>query len=562
MAMSDNDFNKFDILSDKDFLKLVQRLYENNINKSIYHDFDLDKKQKFIREIFTRLHLFDSNSINLCLKTLCLLIQEREEVDVFVGSSVLELLQKLSGLESNKVDVNPIDIQSTIEAEKFMSYLISMSPKVEKFYSASGVADAITHRIKETTETKLNDVIRFFDMRMLFLLTALNPDMRQRVREKFHGLSYLFEIINQIMLSKSDLIASADSGIILSNSDIDYLIEILKTLYNLTYSYTIQEEEEEAHLMRLVSILRELILCYETKDEKKIELQKHIINLLTNLPSICYEELLSPIVPEDENEYDEHDGKNMKAIYIILQFLDYQITKNDGTKNAKEALSPVLELLISMCQSNRTIRKYCQQYILSSLSQEVFDSSTDEQTLRNKLTRQMTNPNSELKTLSAKLLFVLCKENVNCLIKYTGCENAVMLLRDFGILNLKDKSNKDQYSSDSDESDSENYQTIIDRYKFDPTNRTNIELSEDQIQHYSFERSTIETEKSLHNFNCVIDYDKIKTMINDPNEKLIPFENDRELHETNFNLKQSCSNILNSSESSDDEDHLITTKKT
>ncbi|CAF3364493.1 unnamed protein product, partial [Rotaria sp. Silwood2] len=80
MAMSDNDFNKFDILSDKDFLKLVQRLYENNINKSIYHDFDLDKKQKFIREIFTRLHLFDSNSINLCLKTLCLLIQEREEV--------------------------------------------------------------------------------------------------------------------------------------------------------------------------------------------------------------------------------------------------------------------------------------------------------------------------------------------------------------------------------------------------------------------------------------------------------------------------------------------------
>lgn len=104
-----------------------------------------------------------------------------------------------------------------------------MSPAVQKFYSVSGVADAITQRIKETTATKLNDGIRFFDMRMLFLLTALNPDIRwekerkiewdeerffsrQRVREKFHGLSYLFEIINQIMSSKSEPVAAADSG--------------------------------------------------------------------------------------------------------------------------------------------------------------------------------------------------------------------------------------------------------------------------------------------------------------------------------------------------------------
>ena len=36
---------------------------------------------------------------------------------------------------------------------------------------------------------------------------------RQRVREKFHGLSYLFEIINQIMLSRSEPMAAADSGL-------------------------------------------------------------------------------------------------------------------------------------------------------------------------------------------------------------------------------------------------------------------------------------------------------------------------------------------------------------
>jgi hypothetical protein len=65
-----------------------------------------------------------------------------------------------------------------IEAEKCMSNLIYMSPGVQKFYSVSGVADAITQRIKETTATKLDNGIRFFDMRMLFLLTALNADIR------------------------------------------------------------------------------------------------------------------------------------------------------------------------------------------------------------------------------------------------------------------------------------------------------------------------------------------------------------------------------------------------
>lgn len=67
-------------------------------------------------------------------------------------------------------------------------------------------------------------------------------------------------------------------GIILSNSDIDYLIEILKTLCNLTidlpnltHSYA---EEEEAHFMRLVSILRELLLCSGPTNNKQIELRK------------------------------------------------------------------------------------------------------------------------------------------------------------------------------------------------------------------------------------------------------------------------------------------------
>jgi hypothetical protein len=46
-------------------------------------------------------------------------------------------------------------------------------------------------------------------------MTKFSSDFfRQRVREKFHGLSYLFEIINQIMISKSEPVASADLGLL------------------------------------------------------------------------------------------------------------------------------------------------------------------------------------------------------------------------------------------------------------------------------------------------------------------------------------------------------------
>ena len=45
------------------------------------------------------------------------------------------------------------------------------------------------------------------------------------------------------------------------------------------------------------------------------------------MPTTCFEELLSPAVSEDEHRNDEHFGKNMEAINIILRFLDQSITK-------------------------------------------------------------------------------------------------------------------------------------------------------------------------------------------------------------------------------------------
>ncbi|CAF0858013.1 unnamed protein product [Didymodactylos carnosus] len=508
----DDDFNKLTIISELEFLDFVRKFYEKNSNSFTFPDLDLDKRQKLVTEIFTRLRPgnFETNSINICLKSLRLLTREREGLDAITGSSVLEPLQRLAGLECSKVDVCPIDVQNVIEAEKCMSNLIYMSPGVQKFYSVSGVADAITQRIKETT-TKLHSDIRFYDMRILFLLTALNPDIRQRIREKFHGLSYLFEIINQIMHNRETL-AAADSNIVLSNEDVDYLIEILKTLFNLTvdlpnitHSYALQEEEEEAHLQRLVSILRELLLCFAQNSDKQFELQNHIINLLTNMPKTCFEELLTPVNDDESEDSDyEYEGE------------------------------------------------------------EIMNLPTEGQKLRNKLTRMMTSPNSELKTFSAKLLFVLCKENVDRLIKYTGIGNAAGLLYDFGLLGPPHNTNKDQYSSESEDSDTDIYKRSIDRINritgsIDPPKEAG------PMDDWSEEHKEREIMKLVDNMQRAMDIGIIQPATIGPDGKPIPIKSVLQFRET-VELRKKSNDLLPSESSGDElsEDKaskVTTTKK-
>ncbi len=53
-----------------------------NANNFAFPELDLDKKQRLVTELFTRIRSFNSNSINLCLKTLRLLTREREGLDV------------------------------------------------------------------------------------------------------------------------------------------------------------------------------------------------------------------------------------------------------------------------------------------------------------------------------------------------------------------------------------------------------------------------------------------------------------------------------------------------
>ena len=69
--------------------------------------------------------------------------------------------------------------------------------------------------------------------------------------------------------------------------------------------------------------------------------------------------------------------------------------------------------------------------------------------------------------LVADFLFVLCKENVDRLIKYTGYGNAAGLLASRGLMGGgQSQGNGGNYSSDDDDSETEEY--AMDKAQIDP----------------------------------------------------------------------------------------------
>lgn len=47
--------------------------------------------------------------------------------------------------------------------------------------------------------------IRYFDMKVLFLLTAIDCDIRTKVRDDLHGLTYLIETLHLFMNQASEV---------------------------------------------------------------------------------------------------------------------------------------------------------------------------------------------------------------------------------------------------------------------------------------------------------------------------------------------------------------------
>ncbi|XP_026214545.1 synembryn-A [Anabas testudineus] len=339
------------------------------------------------------------------------------------------------------------------EALKVLCNVIYNSPRAQERASTLRLLEGLWGSLKQGIWTREANCGQFCKLRLLFLLTALRPELRLQLQQE-HGVSVLTEALEQCLAVKwgegYEVLSDSTSPPI-SKEVSQEVIEILKTLFNIAHMCNRQEpDEEDAAVFRhLAAVLRHCLLISCDGEDTREELQGHTVNIMSALPLMCLDVLLPVNVDQASHKWE---GVNMDCVHTLLLFMDRRLHKG---QRLKEKLTPVLNLLTESSRVHRQTRHYLRQKILPPL-RDVATRPEQDNTLRGQLVRLMTHVDTDVKHCAAELLFVLCKENVSRFVKYTGYGNAAGLLAARGLLNGRSNSGDNQYSSDSD-SDTEEY---------------------------------------------------------------------------------------------------------
>ncbi|CAH2318956.1 synembryn-A [Pelobates cultripes] len=389
-----------------------------------------------------------------CLETIRILSRDKYGLSPFTSRSAMHTLAKYAGLDySDELEVPRIpDSESVVEALKGLCNIVYNSVEAQEVATDLRLVCGLARRLKLYNETRSSHECKFFDLRLLFLLTALRVDVRRQLARELRGISLLTDALESTLALKwSDIYEVVTDRLAppLGKEETERVMEILKTLFNITFDISRREvDEEDAALYRhLAAILRHCLIRQSDGDDRTEEFHGHTVNLLVNLPLMCLDVLLTPKVELGSVEYM---GMNMDTVEVLLQFLDRRL---DRGHKLRETLTPVLNLLTESSRVHRETRKFLRAKVLPPL-RDVKNRPEVGNTLRNKLVRLMTHVDTDVKHCAAEFLFVLCKENVSRFVKYTGYGNAAGLLAVRGL--LAGGRGEGHYSEDED-TDTEEY---------------------------------------------------------------------------------------------------------
>ncbi|XP_032869036.1 synembryn-A-like [Amblyraja radiata] len=385
------------------------------------------------------------------LETVRILSRDKQALAPFSGRGGMGTLARLAGLEGGGDEEDgerrPPDAEVACEALQCLCNTVYNSPAARDAAEQLRLLRGLAAHLKRGARDRpgagpgaggLPDP-RFYELRLMFLLTALSVDARLQLGRQLRGLALLTAALEAALglgsgagdgeavvvmmmmgeegeeeeeeeeeeeMGEAAAAAAGPRHRPLRRHDTERAMEVLKILFNITFDTNRRQvDEEEAALYRhLAVVLRHCLLTHTESKERTQEFHGHTVNLLVNLPLACLDVLLTPRVEPGSVEYM---GLNMDAVAILLDFLDKRLDR--GLK-LRETLTPVLSLLTESARFHRETRKFLRSRVLPPL-RDVRNRPEVGETLRNKLVRLMTHINTDVKHCAADFLFVLCKEN-------------------------------------------------------------------------------------------------------------------------------------------------------
>ncbi|VDM32018.1 unnamed protein product [Hydatigera taeniaeformis] len=417
---------------------------------------------------------------------ICLLILSRDPdyQKRLSESDTLALLLREAALDP--YSPKPPD-ECIIGALKCLSNVIFKNPEVIQHLRTKHCFDTLLDRCEAQTKGPSNFQIALFDLKVLFLCSALESAARLEI------LTSRFESDTFVNLLRWTL--ASDFSV--QPQMVDIAIETLKLLFNLSYAKKERDYDQrlyESSYRDLTAVIREMLVNPTKPRERRMELVSHLVNFLTTVPTACYVELLFP-PPDLEASMqsgDFHtDPQATQGLSVLVEFLEYQLDQDDkSSSHPGQLLSPILTVMATASKANRTIRKYFRMRLLPHLGADVKRLPETGNTLRNRLCSRLTaraKLDDGTVEAVALLIFILCKEKVDRAVKYSGFGNFVGFLSRHGLMAPSgSRSSGDTYSSASSDSETEDYRELKDQInpvtgRVEPPRRNPMEgLSDEQ----------------------------------------------------------------------------------
>lgn len=313
--------------------------------------------------------------------------------------------------------------------------------------------------------TQLSIDLEFLLLRLLFLITAFNEDARSSIVYKYNGRKVLSDILTfKLSQCSATDVKCPTLRAILPEHEAKSCCETFKTLFNLNMksehaklSEVIVKEFDE-----IISICRKFLLTKIGNDDNytqrfHTDVQNCLYSVaLSNFNDIYFTPQLGETDDGEVFSYCNPDlttieNRDLSAVHVILSQLE---SKVNAHSMSTECLVPVLSLLSVMSRSSKVIRKYCKNCVIPP-RKDFADRPEMGSKFRNKLIKLFTHANTEVKGAAADFIFVLCKENVDRLVKHTGYGNAAGLLASRGL--LAGGRGSTVYSDTDSDSDTEEY---------------------------------------------------------------------------------------------------------
>ncbi|CAG9854688.1 unnamed protein product [Phyllotreta striolata] len=482
---------------------------------ALYNIAKLSEDQKIIKNAFIAVRI---------------LSREKDHLAELINDDWIDLMMKLSGLNDDSFQFDTDNMNVRVEILRCLSNILFNSEQMAINSVNNGILDGLVKSINHFSNETILYEIKLLEIKLVFLITALRRDAREKV---FHLMATLIQILEDILKEAADVInlnneQSHIPPLFLTDNQAELACEVLKVLFNITINVnTSVDPEVLANCYTLVKTLRSYLIISSLIKEKTNNLRKDVIHLLVNMPDETYKELI-PSSKDNRNKITlEFEGHNMTVVYEILMFLDTKLRDNLNIDRQHDSLCPVITVLLKGSSSNRLIRKFLRNQILPPLT-DVHSRPEEGDTLRNHLCRLLTSPLIHLRNVVGKFLFVLCKKNASRMIKYTGYGNAAGFFAQEGLLVKGQVQDGDESSSD----DSETEEYAEHKHGIDPVKGCYEELQrKSALENMTDEQKEYEAMKLAELMNNMLETGIIKPCTLGEDGKPKPIEHVLQLQE-------------------------------